>query len=159
PASAIDATLRGTLSGKLAIKKRGLRWDGGGDFVASGLLVDPTAPAFDGDVHIAIAGRTVKLDAKARNGEIGGAPLRIDVEGPRAITDVAAWRRVERTAIRTATVTVDKVQLATVSPTTGGAINGKLAIGATTIEGAVEVKKVQTPLGFAEGIVTFAPIS
>ena len=157
PVSAIDPDFRGTVSGKISLKRRGLRWDGGGTLTAAGLRIDPTAPVFDGTVKLAVAGRMVTVDGHTDSPAIGGVGFQLDVEGPRDLTDFAAWKRLERTAIRTAVITADKVVLDAVS-STGGRVEGKLRIGGTAVEGAVEVKGVTTPLGTAEGTVTFSPI-
>ncbi len=157
PVAAVDPAYRGTVSGKLAIKRRGVRWDGGGTLTASGVVIDPTAPVFDGEVTVGIAGRMVTLDAHAKSAELGATRFELQVEGPRDITDLIAWKRLERTAIKTATVTVDKVNLYSVS-STGGKVDGKVTIGGTEIEGTVEVKGVATPLGTAEGTVSFSPL-
>lgn len=157
PIAAVDPAYRGTVSGKLAFKQRGLRWDGGGTLAANGVVIDPTKPVFDGDVTLGIANRIVTLDAHAKSAAIGVTRLELEVEGPRDITDFAAWKRLERPAIRYATITVDKVSLDAVS-STGGKVDGKLKIGGTDVEGSIEVKSVATPLGTAEGTVTFSPL-
>ncbi|MBA2539321.1 MAG: translocation/assembly module TamB domain-containing protein [Deltaproteobacteria bacterium] len=157
PAAAIDPAYRGTLSGKFAVKRRGVRWDGGGDAVAADIVIDPTLPVFNGKLRVAVAGRRVTLDAHATSPTIGGARFELDVEGPRDLTDVFAWRLLDRTAIKSALITVDKVALDAVS-STGGLIEGKIRIGGTEVEGSVEVKAVTTPLGTAEGTVSFSPI-
>ncbi len=157
PVSAIDPAYRGTVSGKLSFKRRGQRWDGGGTLVAEGLVIDPTAPVFEGDVKLAVAGRMVTVDGHAKSADIGGVGFQLEVEGPRDLTDFTAWKRLERTAIRTAVITADKVVLDAVS-STGGRVDGKLRIGGTAVEGAVEVKGVVTSLGTAEGTVTFSPL-
>jgi hypothetical protein len=157
PVSAIDPAYRGTVSGKLAVKRRGTRWDGGGDLVAAGLVIDPEMPVFDGNVKVGVAGRKVTLDAHAKSAGIGGVRFELDVEGPRDLTDAMAWKRLDRTAIQTAVITVDKVRLDTVS-STGGAVEGKLVVGGTEVSGSLDVKGVTTPLGLAEGTVSFSPI-
>ena len=157
PVAAVDPAYRGTVSGKLAVKRRGVRWDGGGTLTASGVVIDPTTPVFDGEVTVGVAGQIVTLDAHARSTGIGATRLELEVEGPRDLTDVGAWKRLERTAIKTATVSVDKVDVSSVSPT-GGKVDGKVTIGGTEIEGSIEVKDVATPLGLAEGTVSFSPL-
>ena len=157
PASAIDATYRGTASGKLTIKRRNARWQATGTVSGRGMAIEPDAPTLDGDATLVIAGRTVTLDARAQSPGIGGVRLELDVEGPRDITDVAAWRKLERSAVRTATITVDKLDLATVV-STGGTVVGKLRLAGAETSGELEVRGVKTPLGTAEGKVTFSPL-
>lgn len=158
PVAAVDPAYRGAVSGKLAIKRRGLRWDGRGTLAVAGLVIDPEVPTFDGDVEVGVAGRVVTVDARASNPQLGGARFELDVEGPRDLTDPDAWKRLERAAVRTAVITVDKVTLDAVSPKTGGTVDGKLRLGGTEVEGAIEVRSVTTPLGTAEGTVTFSPL-
>ncbi len=157
PMVALDSTFKGTVSGKLAIKGRGGRWDGGGDFTGTAMSFTPDRPTlFDGTAHLALAGRSVKLDTHITSPNIGAVRLELDVDGPRDITDINAWRHLERTAMRDATITIDKVMLDELSPT-GGLVDGKLVVGATTASGTVMVQNVVTPVGAVEGTVTFSP--
>ncbi len=158
PLNAIDPALAGTVSGRLAIERRGLRWKGGGDLAANGVVIDPARPTpFGGHVHVGVDGRIVSLDVRADDPAIGGARLEVEVEGPRDLTDVAGWRRLERSALHTVAITADNIRLDELSPT-GGRIKGKLVLGATEFGGTLDVGGVDTPLGLARGNVTFSPL-
>jgi hypothetical protein len=162
PASAIDATYRGTGSGKLELKRRGRRWDGTGTFEVAELVLAPDAPVLDGKAVIGIHGRNVTVDVRGKSPSIGAVRFELDVDGPRDVTDVVAWRRLERDAVRSATLTVEQVDLASATPT-GGKIDGNIRLGSVEATpndrlNRIEVKGVQTPLGLAEGVVTISPM-
>lgn len=150
PASAVHPTYRGTASGKVTLKRRGRRWDGDGVYVTEQLYFVPDVPILDGNGTFTLRGRDLKLDAKTSNPRVGEVRLTIDVEGPRDVTDPIAWRRLERTAIRVATITIDKVDLGTVV-SSGGIIDGKLDLAGNETTGKLKITKVETPVGTAEG--------
>jgi hypothetical protein len=162
PAQAIDPALAGTASGKLTIKRRGLRWDGTGTFEANDLVVAKSVPMLAGTAKLDIRDRSIALDAHAKNPTIGGVRVELAVEGPRDITDVAAWKRLERSAVHEAKVTIERVDLAAAAGPRAkltGTVDGSLQIGETTASGTIAVTGMTTPIGAASGNVTFAPLA
>ncbi|HEU0033027.1 MAG TPA: translocation/assembly module TamB domain-containing protein [Kofleriaceae bacterium] len=157
PASVIDPAYRGTASGTVTLKRRGLRWDGDGSFALTGIATEPDAPPIDGTVKLAIAGRSVTADVTASSAGIGSGRFGLEVEGPTDITDVDAWQALDRSAIHKATVQVDKLDLAALSPT-GGTIEGDLQLAGADTKGTLEIRGIETPLGVAEGQVVITPL-
>ncbi len=157
PATIVDPSFHGSVSGTLAVKRQGVRWDGSGDFSASGLSFRPDVPALDGRIQLGLENRHVHVDAEASNPTIGRARFELAFDGPQNVIDVLAWRSLDRPAVTRATLTVDHVNLLTVSPT-GGVIDGKVLIAGAETTGSVEVKNVQSPIGNVEGKVSFSPL-
>ncbi|MEO8701919.1 MAG: translocation/assembly module TamB domain-containing protein, partial [Kofleriaceae bacterium] len=151
--------MTGTVSGTLGITRKGLRWEGSGNFDAEQLVLGPTIPVIDGKLALELHGREVTLDVHGKSPQIGGARFELAVQGPTDILDPLAWQRLEASAIHVATITVEKVDLASQSPT-GGMIDGKIQlVGATATAGTLAVRGVQTPLGIAAGDVTVTPLN
>ena len=155
-ASAIAPEFRGTASGSVAISRRGGRWRGDGALDAVALVFDPKFPAIDGRVEIALRDRAVTLTARGSNPGLGSATLVLAVEGPRDVADFTAWRRLERGAVRAATINAKHVDLGG-HTSTGGTIDGEVhLVGEQT--STLTVSDVTTPLGIAEGTVTVSPL-
>ncbi|MDQ3337043.1 MAG: translocation/assembly module TamB domain-containing protein [Myxococcota bacterium] len=158
PASMIDPRYLGTFSARADLERRGLRWDGKANVQIDGLALGPNQPVIEGAVGLTIAGRRVIADVTAKTFQVGGVRLVIDVEGPRDITDVIGWRRLERKAIKTAMLGVTRIDLAAAKVKTGGIVDGELVISGMDTSGTFTIKDVQTPLGVVEGNVNFAPM-
>lgn len=157
PASLIDPAYRGSASGTIALRQRGLRWDGSAKLAARGLAISPEAQPLHGDLTVAIAGRRVSVDASARTDRIGRVQLVLDVEGPRDLLDVSAWQRLERKSIKLASLAVDRVNLAAMEVPTGGIVDGKLYFVAGSAEAnELRISNVETPLGIASGTIVFS---
>ncbi|MGN6107846.1 MAG: translocation/assembly module TamB domain-containing protein [Kofleriaceae bacterium] len=157
-AAAIDPAYRGTTSGRIRIQRRGVRWDGNADLVARGLAVDPGVEPIDGDVRLAIAGRRITLDAAAKTARLGDVQVALEVVGPRDLTDVEGWRRLERGSIRRATVGVRRIDLGAASLPTGGRVEGELQIAGTETRGTLTIQGVHTPVGDVSSEITVAPM-
>jgi hypothetical protein len=142
-----DAT--GTIGGTLAIARTRGSWRGDGDVVARALAIDG-ADAFDGRAKLRIAGRRVVVRGDASSAR-GRAELALDLDGPRDLADVAAWRRLERRALREARVRFDHVDTGT------GIVDGELAIGATDARADLDIRDVPTRVGAASAHVALVP--
>ena len=152
---ALVPEVRGQVVAHATVSRRGARWDA--EAKVHGAQVEAAGrPPVDIDADVKVAGRrvTAKVDAK---GALGGASVAVDVEGPRELTDVAAWKRLDRKALRDATVELAKIDLAK-SGTAGatGVIDGKIQLTATETTGAIQVRGVETKAGTVEGDVTLA---
>jgi hypothetical protein len=156
PLANFDPTLQGKVSGTLAARRSGGRWDGAASFAGSGLVFRPDVPALDSKLVLGLDGRHVHLDVEASSPSLGRTRFELAFDGPRDVTDVAAWRALDRPAMTRATLTVDHVNLAAVTPT-GGMIDGTLVIAGADTHGTIEVTNVQTPVGTAAGQVSFSP--
>ncbi|HLL22390.1 MAG TPA: hypothetical protein VK427_09680, partial [Kofleriaceae bacterium] len=157
-ASMIDPTYHGTVSAKGTIKRRGMRWDGKVDAVASGVALGPDMPAIEGKVKLGVAGRRIMADVSASTFQVGGVRLVLDVDGPRDLTDVVAWRRLHRKAIRTAMLAVTRIDLAAAKVKTGGIVDGEIVLAGTETSGTFTLRGMQTSVGGVEGDINFAPM-
>jgi hypothetical protein len=74
-------------------------------------VVDKTHPPVDLAVKLVAKPRSVTVDAKASSPKLGAATVDLDLVAPSDVTDVVAWRRAGRDAIRTAKIAVSNVDL------------------------------------------------
>jgi len=155
PASALDPTLAGTLTGALAVERHGGRWRGGGTVTATDLVLEPGARPLGGDVSIVLDGRRVSLSATARTAELGGARVALEVDGPRDPLDLGAWRRVARADLHAIVIGFDALrpQLLADVP---GVYDGTLEIRDGTPSGVLHVRDVPTEVGPASAELSLA---
>ncbi|MBX3155538.1 MAG: translocation/assembly module TamB domain-containing protein [Deltaproteobacteria bacterium] len=157
PALAIDPAWKGTASGSLALVKRGSRIDGKGTFKLAGLEVGGGVPIIDGDATVAVAGSKVTVEATAVTPSYGGARVALEIAGPRDITDVDAWRALDRSAVHSAELTALRIDLAGAKVPTGGFVDGQVKIAGVDTTGTLSVSSVHTVLGDAKGEIAFHP--
>jgi hypothetical protein len=157
PVAAIDPTFRGSVSGKVELKQRGTKWTGSGKLLGTNLVFSPEVPVLDGGVDVAIDGRHITLVADASNPAIGKAKLALDLDGPTDLTNIPAWRKLDRSAVHQAKITVTHVDLASVA-STGGTIDGSVTIAGPATTGSLDVRGVTTKIGTVEGVVSFSPL-
>ncbi len=156
PMGTIDPTYAGTVTANVDMKRRGILWNGKTTITAAGIKLGDDKPAIDGTVALTVANRRVTADISAQTFQIGGVRFVVDVDGPADITDPVGWRRLERSAIRTALVGLTRIDLAAVKVPTGGVVDGELVLSGMDSSGQFTVKAVQTPIGSIDGEVNFA---
>ncbi|MDX2094217.1 MAG: translocation/assembly module TamB domain-containing protein [Kofleriaceae bacterium] len=157
PASVIDPAYRGCLKGVVAIERHGDRWTGGGALSGVGLAIGPGQRAVDGEVALMIEGRRVMLSGKATSAELGGVRVALEVDGPRDLLDVAAWRRVPDRDLHAIVLGFDALQPRFVTDDRiPGVYDGTLEIRDGTPSGVIHVRAIATRLGPARGDVTLA---
>jgi len=148
--------LKGVVAANVDVHRRGGRWSGGGHIVAKQLEI-PKQPIVDVDANLEIKGRHVTVDATTI-ADAGAVSLQFDVEGPYDLTDVQAWKRLDRRAIDVAGLGVSKLDLAKLGkPNLTGIVDGKLGVTAKDASGVLHVTGVQTTAGTLDGDLSLAP--
>jgi hypothetical protein len=158
PASMIDPTFMGTVSATVAMKKLGIVWDGSVKAAINGVALGKDAPAIEGAMNVTVKNRRITADVTANTFQVGGVRFVLDLDGPRDITDALAWRRLERTAIRTAMIGITRLDLGAAKIKTGGIVDGELVLTGADTSGTFSINSVQTPFGVVEGSIQFAPV-
>jgi hypothetical protein len=148
--------LQGTVAASVDVHRRAGRWSGGGHITATKLAI-PNRPTIDVDANLQITGRRVAVDATA-TAAAGAVSLAFDVEGPYDLTNVQAWKRLDRRAIDVAGVGVSKLDLAKLGkPNLTGVVDGKLGVTAKDASGVLHITGVATTAGTVDGDLTLAP--
>jgi hypothetical protein len=152
PIALVSPTTAGRVAGTLAVNRRGGAWSGGAVLHGRGVGVE-TYPVFDVDTDVKVRGRRVTEHGTVTS-TIGSATIALDVDGPRELTDLAAWRRLERSALHDAAVTLAGVDT---TPFHGrGIVDGDLALTATGARGQLRIRAIATPAGDVDSEVTIA---
>ena len=141
----------GTVSGSIDVERRGGDWSGGGDVEGHGLVIG--GRKVDGGARLRIAGRHITASGSTTGG-YGDGSIALDLEGPRALTEAAAWRRLDRRAIRDASITIGRIDSAALGAT--GALDGSLGIGPDDARGAMRITGVKTRAGELDGTLALA---
>jgi translocation and assembly module TamB len=147
----------GTLAAQIGVARRAGVWDATGQLDGSGVIIAPGRPAFDTTATLALHGRRFDASAVATNAAIGRVRAEVALDAPRDLTRVAAWRQLERRAIRSATFELTAVQLGGLDPALGGAIDGSVDLTASDVHGELRVRGLPVPGGALDADVTLAP--
>ena len=143
----------GKLDAHVAATRRDGAWQGEAQLDGSGIEIDPSTPRLDTHAHVALHGRQLTVRGDAASSGLGSVQLALDVQTPppAAIANPAAWKKLDRDAIRTAEVTLRDIEIRRAAELAGlageyaGRINGNLKLEASTIAGRIEATRVVTP--------------
>ncbi len=118
---------------------------------AKGVTFDPKSPiAFDGDAKIVARAEQLLANIDITTANAGSAKLALDVDAPKDVSDMRAWRRLGRDSIRTLELTLSGVkldQIAKLANTEGmvGRIDGTVELSPVKAGGVIKIRDVQVP--------------
>lgn len=164
----LDATYRGTVDAVVDVTRRRGKFAGAVDLQGTGLAITSAPHVFDVEAHVEAAADRLVVDAKASSTAFGSATIEVDVDAPKDITDVQAWKKLRREVIRVGKVSfqnLDLVKLAEAAgrpgAVTSGKLDGNLEFSANATNGVVHIRDVMAPplrdLGAVDGDLTLAP--
>jgi autotransporter translocation and assembly factor TamB len=139
--------IAGTVSAKAQVARKGLAWDGTVAFRGKGVVAKPGQPPVDARGLLTINGRRIVLTASAATSSVGEVRVAAELDGPRDVTDVPAWKRLERRAIRSLSFTAVDVKLAGASPKLSGVVDGGAAITSDGAHGTLHLRGFHTIAG------------
>ena len=153
----LGTAYRGTVDAHVDVRRTKERWTGEGQWTGEielhgrRLGVDGSPQTFDLDTTIAARADTLVVAGQASAPRLGAATFAVEVEAPEDLTAIAAWRRLDRAAIRTGHLTLANIELARVAELAGqparvaGRLEAALQLSAASLGGVVRVRDVQTP--------------
>lgn len=150
----IEPGVTGTVSAKAHVARHGVAWDGTATFAGKSVVAGPDQPPLDVRGSLTIHGRRVTVTSSASTPAVGEVRLAAEVDGPYDITDLPAWKRLERRAIRSLAVTAVDVKLAGASPKLSGVVEGGAAITATGAHGTLHLRGFHTAAGDVDADVS-----
>jgi len=115
---AIGQRYRGALDVHANVQRRAMRYTGTIDLAGTGLSPDPTKATIDLTAKVVAKPSEVTVAGQASGKNVGKATIALDLAAPRDVTDVVAWKRAGRTAVKQATLTMQGVDLAQISTLT-----------------------------------------
>lgn len=150
--------VRGRLDADVDGRVRAGRFAGEVELALHEVQVRAGAPVIDLAASATLGPRRLTLDGAVRGPELGGAVFSIDVAPPRALTDPAAWRRLDAGAVRadvrvgpvdgSGEQAIDVATLARLAGADGaatGRLEGTVRFSDTGVAGRLAVRGVTTP--------------
>jgi hypothetical protein len=144
----------GTISAKAHVARKGLSWDGTVAFRGRRVVAKADQPPVDARGLLTIHGRRIVLTANAATASVGEVRVDAELDGPHDVTDVPAWKRLERRAIRSLALTAVDVKLAGASPQLSGVVDGGVAIASDGAHGTLHLRGFHTSAGDVDADVT-----
>jgi hypothetical protein len=147
----------GVAAGHAKVARKAGGWDASAQLTATGLVVATDHPPCDASATVELHGRRLALHASTSAAAVGLVSFDSELDAPRDVTDVAAWRRLDRRALRSAKLAATKVELAGADPALSGALDGELDVSGTTSGGALHLTGVHTSRGDVDVDLALAP--
>lgn len=163
-----EPTYRGKVDAVVDVTRRRGKFAGSVDIKGTGLAITSSPHVFDVEAHVEAQAGKLLVDASASSAAFGSAAINVDVDAPKDITNITAWKHLEREVIRTGKVSfknVDLVKLAEAAGKPGvitsGKIDGELEFSAQTTAGLVHIRDVMAPalrdVGVVNGDLSLSP--
>ncbi|HMG54785.1 MAG TPA: translocation/assembly module TamB domain-containing protein, partial [Kofleriaceae bacterium] len=164
-AAAVSApAVRGIGRVTVDLTRRGGRWQADADLAVDGLAVAADATQVDAAAHLALSGGRATLTAHVTGSALGELAVALDVAAPGDPFDLAAWRGLDRDAIRTASITARQVALPGLAALIGregavpsGSLDGAVDLAPAAAHGQLAVRGIALSIGTLDGDVAIAP--
>lgn len=142
----LSSTLAGHVEAHVDVERRARRFTGTVSAHGRRIKLDQHSTlAFDTDIEIEARPDQLTANLGVSTPSSGSAQLALDVDTPADVTDERAWRELDRTAIRTARLTVKEVELADVAALAGehgvrGRVDGSIELSPARASGAIKIR-------------------
>jgi translocation and assembly module TamB len=149
----------GTVEAHVDLARRNGILAGSANVDAKGVVFDPKIVMFDAGLKVTAGAGKVAVAANASTATSGKASLQLDLDAPRDIADVAAWRRSGRSVIRTGQIKLERLDIGQLADKAGqkgykGTIDGDIRVSATTTGGVIRVRDFVAPALRGTGVVS-----
>ena len=147
----IAGDYHGKFDAHVAVERHRGAWQGEVALDGKGLSFDPSKQAFDTQARVALRGRRLTVSADAASPDLGRARLALDIDAPAQVAEPAAWKRLDRRAIRTGELTLRGIELRRAAEMAGlpgeyaGRVNGDVSLTASATTGKIEVSHLVAP--------------
>lgn len=141
----------GHVDAELDVRRTGKRLTGTLVASAKGVTLDPRSPiTFDGDAKIVARADQLLANIDITTAKAGSAKLALDVDAPKDVSDMRAWRTLGRDSIRTLQLTLSGVQLDQIAKLANtdamaGRIDGTVELSPLKAGGVIAIRDVQIP--------------
>ena len=147
----------GKVDAKVDVERTNGRFGGLIDLDAKGIAIDPelivpNLVAFDVNAKIEARANKLIVDAKATSPGLGTFDFDVDIDAPKDISNVVAWKKLHREHIRSARLQLIGIEvgklasLAKIEGTYSGRIDGDIVMSPTTTGGLVQLRQVSGPV-------------
>jgi TamB, inner membrane protein subunit of TAM complex len=141
----------GIVQAKVDVQRTRGKFAGMVDVNAKGVSVKNKA-AFDATAKIEVGADKLVVDVDASSPGIGAIALDIDVDAPKDISNVVAWKKLRREAVRKAHLQLkglDVARLAALANVVGdykGRIDGDIVLSPTATGGLIQLREISGPV-------------
>src|SRR5262249_18265632 len=137
----------------IAVARTAGRFSGGARVAATAVALDPKAVAVDASATVDARSDKLAIDASVASAQAGTAKLAVDIDAPKDVADVAAWRSLGRSAIRTGRIQLERLSVHHIAALAGvrdpelyeGRIDGDIQVSSTNTGGVVQIRDVKAP--------------
>ena len=151
--SALNPAYKGSADAHVAVQRAGGRFSGDVDANIHGFALDPTGKnTIDGTAKITAKDGNLVAAIEAKSPKAGTAKIDVDVNGPRDMGDVAAWKTLTRTAVKDLHIQLTKLDVDQLGKVMGkpaaslGQINGDIRITPDNATGDIQVRGVRASM-------------
>lgn len=151
--SALNPAYKGSADAHVAVQRAGGRFSGDVDANIHGFALDPTGKnTIDGTAKITAKDGNLVAAIEAKSPKAGTAKIDVDVNGPRDMGDVAAWKTLTRTAVKDLHIQLTKLDVNQLGKVMGkpaaslGQINGDIRITPDNATGDIQVRGVRASM-------------
>ncbi|CAN5844633.1 hypothetical protein BH11MYX3_BH11MYX3_04340 [soil metagenome] len=148
----IDPEFRGTVDAHVDLNRTGGRFAGTVDLKGKGMALQASPHTFEIDAKISAAADKLVVDASASSTNLGRAKIALDVDAPKDITNLEAWKHLHRKVIRTGHLVFQDVDVAKIADLAGhpgevtaGRLDGDLPFSASSTGGIIQVRDMMMP--------------
>ncbi len=147
----LSSTYRGTIDAHVDVERKSGLFAGTVQLKAAGVALHPSAVGVDAEANIQASANKLLVDARAGTTVLGHVKLALDVDAPKDIANVVAWKRLQRDSIRKAQIVFEGIDVAKAAELAGlqgeyaGSINGDIVLSPTTAGGIVAVRDLMAP--------------
>jgi len=141
---------RGTLDARIDVARTRGRWSGDVELAAEGIAADPAMSTLDATAKIHARADQLVVDATLASLGLGSASLALEIDAPKDVANVAAWKRLTRRAIREGELRLERVDLARLAELAGhrglaGTLEGHVTFDRDATGGLLRVRDLIVP--------------
>ena len=143
--------LRGTIDAHADVERTHGRFVGTVQIKAAGVALGPTMLGVDGEARLEVGAGKLVVAARAGTARLGTVTLALDLDPPRDLANVTAWKHLGRDRIRTAELTLGDLDLSSAAKLAGlpgeyaGKLDGDLQLSATGSGGKLSLRDLMAP--------------
>jgi translocation and assembly module TamB len=145
----LEKAYRGHADAHVDVARTAGRFAGSITAKATGVALDPKSPILlDADAKIVAQAGQLLANIDVASSKAGGAKIALDIGAPKDITNAKAWSKLDRSALHTAKLELDKINLEEIAKAFGlepmkGTVDGSLQLEAATAGGTIKVRGVE----------------
>lgn len=147
----IDPNFAGKLDATVAVTRTRGKFAGTAELAVAGVTLAPNLLIFETTAKLRAAPGVVEVDLDATSTGLGTVRLDLDVAAPQDLTNVVAWKKLTRQAVRTGRLQLEQIDVARIATLTNqvgeyrGTIDGDIKLASDGTGGSVRLRGLKVP--------------